>query len=266
MQRILTTLTLSWPNSDVIDYYINFVMLLVGFFECFAAGWVYGVNRTIENCGKAAFFLHMIANFGAIFVACGLWFGLSKEQGGVWGGFLALFVWYFTFMGIACFFMAKKMKEQPDKWTWPQMLWELMFANIFALRDRIQPVVRWVPSTWCILIKQFIPHVLLVLFILLAQSRTEDGQGDPIFGGYGGYDTKPYQLLGILTFALTLFLFLIGMAFPQVYYPLALPKGHPSLDPDESFVEKQQSTITDPTGQLQEVEQSEENEAALEKA
>ena len=37
---------------DTIDYYINFVMLLVGGFECFAAGWVYGLEEQIDDLGK----------------------------------------------------------------------------------------------------------------------------------------------------------------------------------------------------------------------
>lgn len=39
---------------DVVDFYINFVMLIVGFFESFAAGWVYGLAETVDNCGVAA--------------------------------------------------------------------------------------------------------------------------------------------------------------------------------------------------------------------
>jgi SNF family Na+-dependent transporter len=43
---------LNW--LDVIDYYINFVMTLVGFFETFGAGWIYGMETQIENVGYKA--------------------------------------------------------------------------------------------------------------------------------------------------------------------------------------------------------------------
>ena len=43
---------LNW--LDVIDYYINFVMTLVGFLECFGAGWVYGIEEQIKNVGDKA--------------------------------------------------------------------------------------------------------------------------------------------------------------------------------------------------------------------
>jgi len=43
---------LNW--LDVIDYYINFVMTFVGFLETFGAGWVYGIEKQIENVGQKA--------------------------------------------------------------------------------------------------------------------------------------------------------------------------------------------------------------------
>jgi hypothetical protein len=84
-----------------------------------------------------------------------------------------------------------------------------------------------VPALWCFLVKQFIPHVLIILFINLAQSDNGVAAPDdgPIFGGYGGYEKKPYQVLGILTFVFALFLFLLGLILPDVYAPLALPQN-----------------------------------------
>jgi SNF family Na+-dependent transporter len=43
---------LNW--LDVIDYYINFVMTLVGFLETFGAGWVYGIEDQIQKVGHKA--------------------------------------------------------------------------------------------------------------------------------------------------------------------------------------------------------------------
>lgn len=71
---------------DTIDFYINFVLLLIGFFETFGAGWVYHIEDTIANLGPEVVFTYMFTNFGSVVIACGLWFGLSDNA--VWGGFL----------------------------------------------------------------------------------------------------------------------------------------------------------------------------------
>jgi SNF family Na+-dependent transporter len=43
---------LNWLN--VVDYYINFVMILVGLFETLGAGWVYGIHDQLESVGYKA--------------------------------------------------------------------------------------------------------------------------------------------------------------------------------------------------------------------
>lgn len=170
---------------DVIDFYINFVMLIVGFFETFAAGWVYGWNDQIKTLGKGAVVSQLIANFGSVSLGCGIWFGVDPSDGGVWGGFVGLICFYLAGMGVATYYLKKKMTEEPEKWTWKTILWELVFGNIFSLRDRIAPVIQRIPALWCILTKQFIPHVLLILFVNLAQAKTSTGE--TVFGSYGGY-------------------------------------------------------------------------------
>jgi len=81
-------------------------------------------------------------------------------------------------------------------------------------------VIGDVPFLWCFLIKQFIPHVLIILFINLATSKRSNG--DPLFGNFGGYENQPFQALGILTFVFTLVLVIVGVIFPQLYETLAL--------------------------------------------
>jgi hypothetical protein len=61
-----------------------------------------------------------------------------------------------------------------------------------------------------------------VLFVSAAV--TDNADGDPNFGNYGGgYPANPYQVLGILSFVFAAFLFLIRFVFHQVYAPLATP-------------------------------------------
>jgi SNF family Na+-dependent transporter len=62
---------------DVVDFYINFVMLLVGFFEAFAAGWIFGLDEQIKSCGFEAVACYFAANFISVLVACAVWFGAT---------------------------------------------------------------------------------------------------------------------------------------------------------------------------------------------
>merc|ERR1712232_726857 len=90
-------------------------------------------------------------------------------------------------------------------------------GNISRLRDQMQPVIGYTPFLWVILMKNFVPHVLIVLFINLCASPNGAGT-------YGDFAIRPYQLLGLLCFILAIFLFLVGLLVPEVYEPLALPQ------------------------------------------
>ncbi len=103
---------------------------------------------------------------------------------------------------------------------------DLAFGNILAFKARVEPTIKYVPTLWCFLIKQIIPHVLLALFINLAQSKGSNGK--PLFGNYESYPAAPYQVLGILTFCFAVVIFLIGVFVPGSYAV---------LDSHEEFVE-----------------------------
>mmetsp|Transcript_2640 Transcript_2640/g.5567 ORF Transcript_2640/g.5567 Transcript_2640/m.5567 type:complete len:704 (-) Transcript_2640:111-2222(-) len=221
---------------DVIDFYINFVMLLVGFFESFSVGWIYGIEKSIDVLGAPTVLSFMTGNFCSVILACGLWFGL-KNGNAVWAGFVALILFYLACLGICLFFMSKKVKEEGSTWTWKSILFELYFRNMSDYKKELQPVVGRVPNTWCFLIRHIIPQILLICFINLARSDNEDGES--LFGHYGGYATWPYQVLGIMCAAFALFLFLIGVAAPKTMAWLDLPeekkiwKPYKKSDPDE---------------------------------
>lgn len=82
----------------VVDFYINFVMIIVGFFEAFGSAWAYGILDQFEKCGKKATLGFMAANFLSVFLACGLWYGLPPKASGdtdaVWAGFIGGFMMY----------------------------------------------------------------------------------------------------------------------------------------------------------------------------
>ena len=209
---------------DTIDFYINFVMIIVGFFEAFGSAWAYDILGQFDRLSPAVVYSFMTANFGAAFLGCGLWFGLDNtNKTAVWAGFVGFILWYLGGLLVTWYFLKKRLAEDTEgRWTMKGLWWELYFGNIVALRNRMQRYIGRVPFIWCFLMKHIIPNLLIVLFINLAQTRTDTGK--PLMGGYGGYPTTPYQVLGILTFAFTLFVFLLGLAFPNLYAPLALPQ------------------------------------------
>jgi len=207
---------------DVIDFYINFVMILVGFFEAFGSAWAYDIPGQLERQGKHVVYSFMTANFGAVILGCILWFGLDPDVA-VWAGFVGYFLWYFAGLGITHYFIMKQLDTDTEgNWTLQSMWYEVYFGNIVSLRDRMQEVIGKVPFIWCILMKHFIPHILIILFVNLAQSKTDDGKN--LLGNYGEYYNWPYQTLGILVVVLTLVIFLGGVLFPNIYAPLALPQ------------------------------------------
>ena len=66
-----------------------------------------------------------------------------------------------------------------NKWTTKSLWWEIYFGNILALRDRMQKQIGPVPFIWCVLMRHFIPHILIILFVNLAQSKhIVGGEGD----------------------------------------------------------------------------------------
>jgi len=211
---------------DTIDYYLNFMLLIVGFFESFGLGWIYGIENQIEKFGLIPVLSHLVANFGAILFACGLWFGLEKNA--IWVGFVAGVWFYISGMFITAYLLSKSPGGSGN-------MYDLVMGNMLDFKAKIEPVVGYVPYIWCILIKQIVPHILFILFFNLATSKNDEGKS--VFGHYGSYDTKPYQVLGMLTFFFTVFLFFIGVVYPPIYDKLQPRNGIYKETGDDSFNE-----------------------------
>jgi solute carrier family 6 GABA transporter-like protein 1 len=203
---------------DSVDFYINFVLLLTGFFETFGAGWIYHIEEQITKLGPEIVFTYMFTNFGSVIVASGLWFGLKSNA--VWGGFVGFFLCYFAGLGVTYMLLSKKMAQEPE-WTWNSIIYELCLKNVMDLRNELSEVVGYMPWIWAFGMKNIIPHILLILFINLAQSENDDGK--PLFGNYGGYITWPFQVIGILCVAFAASLILVGIAMPVIYEPYDIP-------------------------------------------
>jgi len=225
-------------------------MILVGFFQAFGSAWAYGILGQFEKCGKKATLAFMAASFFPIFLACGLWYGLESDDAG-WIGAVAGFVLYGLGLVIVQHFVTSHLSTLEDSSvTSRQLWWELYFGNIQGLRAKIEPVIGRIPFSWIFLIKHFIPHALIVLFVNLASSTTgfsKDANGDDIpgtdnsqFGHYGHYSTDPYQVLGILTFVFAAFLFLAGLVVPRLYAPLAKPQTPEAMEELEQYMSKEE--------------------------
>lgn len=115
------------------------------------------------------------------------------------------------------------MKEYPGRWTWNSMTYEIHFKNIVTLQSDLSGVVGYLPFAWALLVKFFIPPVILVLFGLSCDAENANGQ--KVFGHYGGYVSSPYQVLGILCVVFTGFLFVSSLVAPKMYAALQRPDG-----------------------------------------
>jgi len=187
---------------DVVDFYINYVLLIVGFFESFGLGWIYDIEGQLEEFGGQIVFSYIITTFGSVFLGCGFWFGLEKNN--IWAGFVALILFYLVGISYVKFFLNKKGASFS----------KLAFGNMEKFKNTVEPVIGIVPVTWCYLIKHFVPQILLILFVNLTTTKTVAGK--PTFGHYEGY-IAPFQVLGILSFAFVVLIFLVGAVTPDIF-------------------------------------------------
>ena len=193
---------------------------MTGFFETLGAGWIFGIDKAVATLGPAVVFTYMFTHFGSIIIACGLWFGLNSDNQ-VWGGFLGLFLCFFTGIAVTGWLLSQKMNEEPGKWTWSSIIYQLTLGNVMELRAELSSVVGYLPWIWAFALKNIIPQILLILFINLAQSKNADG--DSVFGHYGGYVTWPYQVLGILVVCFAGIFVLVGFAAPKIFEDADIP-------------------------------------------
>jgi len=163
---------------DTFDFYINFMFLLVGFLETFAAGWINGLDEQIKSVGWLSNISFCFANFGSVALACGLWFGL----GNIWAGFVGFVISYAVFTALAVFFVSQRVKE--DGRSLRSGLYDLFLRNVMDFKTELESVIGWVPSIWAISLRYVIPQVLLILFVNLASST--NGAGESKFGHYSG--------------------------------------------------------------------------------
>jgi len=201
---------------DVIDFYVNFVMLLVGFLEAFGAAWAYGILDLFKSIGVKATISYMMSNFIPVLISCWLW---SSPKYADWVGYAASIVFWDVGLVFTHYFLYQRVKQEPGRWTLRSIWYECAFGNIGRLRDQIQPVVGYIPFVWMPVLKNLVPHTCMMMFFALLSAPNGEGAGD-----FKGYAVRPYQLLGLLCFIFAIFVFLVGLLVPEVYEPLALPQ------------------------------------------
>jgi hypothetical protein len=180
----------------------------------------------------------VLANFLPILVACVVWFAGDLDRAALYG-FVALFATSAIGVATTAYFLNEKMQEEPGKWTWGSIWWEVTFSNIFALKNRVEPTLQYIPDIWAYQIKGLIPHLLIIVFINAC--ATDYPNGDSIFYHYGGYPARPFQAMGIVCLGFTVILFVVGFFFPQIYAPLATAYEGENLGDEKEIKESDQS-------------------------
>mmetsp|Transcript_7645 Transcript_7645/g.10004 ORF Transcript_7645/g.10004 Transcript_7645/m.10004 type:complete len:671 (-) Transcript_7645:438-2450(-) len=212
---------------DVVDFYVNFIMILVGMLECVAVGWFFGLERQYELLGERTVNIYMTTSCASILVASFFWFGIANGAATFWSGFVLFVAIYAAGLVVAIrtFRQTKGLVIDDTDPTVPSynvnLQWSdldiaktIMLRNVYDLKAELEPTVGVFPLWVAVLIKHFIPHVLWILFVNLAVAKD---QGQYLFGQYGGYPTWPFQVLGICVVLLSLSIVIVGLIIPEVF-------------------------------------------------
>ena len=182
--------------------------------HCPLTGWIYNIDEQVDNLGATIVFSFMATMFGSTCIGCGLWVDIADKRTALISGFVTFLTTFALGLGFVCHLMRRRMREH-GLWSWRSMFYGLLFRNVIDLRDDLAGVVGYIPVAWAVLIKFFIPPILLVLFSLGCAAKTDAGETE--FGRYGGYPALPYQVLGISTVVFVGFLFVSSLVAPQLY-------------------------------------------------
>jgi len=198
---------------DTVDYYINLTMLFVGFAECFAAGWIFGIGKQAERRGfRSVGSLIFNFNFGVLMATA-----VGYSIGGRLGGGLAV-LFGFGYISLSCT-LALLMAERKEGESDAELIWDLFFGNIEELRSTINGVIghgaNWrLPFVWSALVKFFIPAVLIIMICSVFATQNANGKST-----FGHYEDLPngYQVIGILASIFAFFIVFLGVYFPDCY-------------------------------------------------
>lgn len=217
---------------DATDFYINFMLLLVGLAECFVVGWAYGLKEQIKHAGWIPVLSLTLTAFVPVIIASGIWFGLdkapmswSKSDWSLMWGFIALILSLIA--GLLITYMLAEMERKKransgypaEELDARRYYGNLFMGNMWHLRDQLVGVVRYIPTIWFYMIRFFIPQILLILFVNLAATKVTDETGRVRGSQFGNYELYPrgYQALGITVFCIALLILVVGIVLPDAY-------------------------------------------------
>eukprot|EP00397_Hematodinium_sp_SG-2012_P003943 GEMP01003953.1.p1 GENE.GEMP01003953.1~~GEMP01003953.1.p1 ORF type:complete len:830 (+),score=119.35 GEMP01003953.1:60-2549(+) len=206
---------------EVTDFYIGIVMLFIGICETVASCWVFRHEETIIACGKwpplllfsGFFFSSLLASVVGFFgrvggVAIGL--GLSSAA---------------ILIGSSLYLLHSSGDMQL---TYRDRVEELFLGNVEYLRYRFNrgcledvAAARWyhkVPFAWAILVKFFIPPILVVLLFNMITATLKDKEGEDYhqFGNFSHFSAG-YQGIGMVIAFTGVVVVFTGLAFPAIF-------------------------------------------------
>jgi len=215
---------------DVIDFYVNFIILFLGFCKSMSAGWVYGIRDQMDILGYNIVYAYMATTFGSLFLASLTWFGVAGNT--VFLGFICLVVVY-SAGSYYCYLKMKEVEDFAAGQSMSSMVRTLTMGNILNLKAELEKSVGYIPFAWAVVMKHVIPQVLLVLFFNLAFSKTPHGQWE--LGNYGDYLTWPFQILGLACVAIGLAIVFVGLSYSKLFEGFMKPMDSASDKLDEDI-------------------------------
>lgn len=217
---------------------LSLALILLGFLEAFAAGWIYDLDEQVNTYGARAIIAHMLWNFAPVLTAAVIWFGYENTGQadayhlwlGLFGAVLTfLFFFMCAFLFVRCsyeryFTRVISSNSNDEVILDPRSYYmEFCFGNTESMKRSLESSIGPLPLIWYIFIKRVVPHLLLLVFIKRILLPSDPYSTSIAFGNYGGYPKRPFQFTGIIVFAWIVGLFLLGFVIPNVYSPLSAP-------------------------------------------
>jgi len=203
---------------DTVDFYLNYVVLFLGFCKALSVGWISGMKKQVEALGNRWNIVYMYfgTTFGSFLFASLVWFGVKGDT--FWLGFISLIVIYGSGMGY-CLSNLMTLVDDDTSVSMKSLRNELLMGNVLELRSDLKSSsidgYMYIPWIWAFLMKHFIPQVLLILFFNLFFAQTD--YGTISFGNYNGYETWPYQFVGVSAALLVFGMVFLGVLTSKIY-------------------------------------------------
>lgn len=233
---------------DTVDNYVSNVgMLFVGFMESFSAGWIYRLEEYVEISGQRA--VYALTAAWVLGPVLGMIIGTTSVN------YAGLIIGLIIVIG-GSFFAAQIAEhnvpmDEDSVWRNRSRMWTLFMFPVESLRgdlnavikregDGFDPDSKWaIPLAWSILMKFFIPPVLIILLCLKFDAYVQEG-------GVEGYPAI-YQAVGTLVSVVLILMVFIPAIKPELlagWIPNALTGAQtlgalqPIRDDEDAEVEK----------------------------